>query len=108
MVWFLVAWVVACGEAEPQKMEDCVRVKDATERETCRFEFAQTLIKDKPALEKSLQSIEDVASADLLRLRLAVHHPMASGWLCAGVKTDVARRKCDQVLGRPHLSGGPR
>jgi hypothetical protein len=40
---------------------------------------------------------------DLLLLQLAVYNPTMAPKLCAEVQGDIAKDKCNQVIGRPHL-----
>lgn len=40
---------------------------------------------------------------DLLLLQLAVHNPIVAPTLCGEVQGTVAKNKCTQVIGRPHL-----
>ena len=42
-------------------------------------------------------------TADLLLLDLAVQEPQFAAKLCQKVKSEQAREKCKQVIGRPHL-----
>ena len=104
MIWLLLA----CGR--PPGIEGCTALRDATEREDCRLEEALAMT-DEASLRAAIAAIEPDTSRDLLRLRLAVHDPQNASWLCNEVEGEQAQRKCEQVLGRPHLSmppeGGP-
>ena len=46
----------------------------------------------------------DDTTHDLLLLELAIRSPQHSTLLCKRVKTTAAIEKCQQVIGRPHLS----
>ena len=54
--------------------------------------------------DQQLAQIQNPHERDLLLLSLSVQHPRYSGPLCARIQTDGAKEKCQQVLGRPHLS----
>ena len=102
------------GCSEPKTLADCAGVRDAAEREECRFQMVRPLLPDpndpkpdykalKKGLDAALAAIDDPRSRDLLLLRLAIASPSTAGFLCNKVETDGARQKCQQVLGRPHL-----
>lgn len=100
MIWL---WL-ACGRAPG--IEGCAELRDPTEREDCRLEEALAMT-EVEALRAAIATIEPDTSRDLLRLRLAVHDPQNARWLCQEVEGEQAKRKCEQVLGRPHLSMPP-
>ncbi len=84
---------------------DCASVEDGVQREECLFQEAVLLSGDRASLENYIFQIEDPASQDLLRLRLAVRDPATNQWLCDTVSTRSAQDRCRQVVGRPHLQG---
>lgn len=86
---------------------DCDDIGDPRAREDCRFAKVANALEDPAAFDAALGAITDPDARDLVLLRLAVQHPERAGELCGRVQTDVAREKCQQVLGRPHLRGAP-
>ena len=103
----LMAGLMACASA-PRTFADCNAIADEHTREGCRFTMAQALLDQPQALAEAIASIEQIDSRDLLLLRLAVADPARSGQLCSQVTTAGAIEKCQQVVGRPHLSTSPR
>jgi hypothetical protein len=106
----LLAWVLwlGCGRPEaPAELAACSALADLTAREDCRLKLLEPLFesKDAGAFQRALDALEDPASRDLVRLRLAIRDPNRGGRLCEQVETKPAQRKCRQVLGRPHLRG---
>lgn len=97
----LILWLLACGAAEG----DCA-TREGRDRDACWYEAARTAAPE--ALPAVLDGIDDPVARDLVLLRLAVDHPERANALCAQTKTPTGREKCDKVIGRPHLSGGPR
>ena len=53
-------------------------------------------------LEETLAT-HPVDTQDLLLLTLAIRNPSAAGQFCKQVRSDMAKEKCQQVIGRPHL-----
>jgi len=100
----VIWWWLAC--ARSPGIEGCAELRDPTEVEDCRLEEALAL-GDAEAVRVAIASIEPALSRDLLRLRLAVRDPAQARSFCEEVEGDEARRKCEQVLGRPHLSVPP-
>lgn len=87
----------------------CSDVRDAVARENCQFERVSALFEARdPGWETALASIEQPASRDLVRLRLAILDPQRGPALCADVETADAQARCQQVVGRPHLASPPR
>ena len=56
-----------------------------------------------PALLKTTLATQPVETNDLLLLTLAIRNPASAGQFCKQVRTDAAKEKCKQVIGRPHL-----
>jgi hypothetical protein len=102
----LLWWWLWCGRPpETPDLAACSAMADMTAREDCRLKAIEPLFhsKDQAAFERAVASLEDPASRDLVRLRLAIDDPAHGGKLCEQVETKAAQRKCRQVLGRPHL-----
>ena len=95
--------VFGCTPA-PEVLVDCDTIADPTQRENCRFEMVQPLMDDPDALIAALDQVVDPASRDLLLLRLATSNPKLNSTLCREAATAGAQERCQQVLGRPHLS----
>lgn len=95
--------LLAC-QAEPCTVAECARLGTPAEAEDCRFRLVQPLVGDDAALDAALADIPDPGSRDLLLLRLAIADPPRAGRLCKRVETEGAIARCQQVLGRPHLS----
>lgn len=102
----LILWL-AC--ARPPGFEGCAGIRDGTEREECRFTEAKKLAApgDFAGLEKALGTVEDPLARDLLVVRLVVDDPSRAGALCKLVTSEAGLQRCQQILGRPHLRGGP-
>lgn len=96
------------GAPAPETVAACAALAGATEREECRYRLVEPLLADPAALQAALKDIAEPESRDLLLLRLATRHPDKASLLCRQVTTAAAREKCQQVLGRPHLSTRPR
>ena len=58
---------------------------------------------DEAAMEAALQRIDDPLERELALVRLAILSPHEAPTLCGRVTQSVARQKCQQILGRPHL-----
>ena len=89
--------LLACSE--PQSFEDCSTVADAVDRSDCQYRFASEAGDPKPLLDGMTSDLE----RDVLIVRLAEADPARAGALCNEVRTDSGRRRCESVLGRPHL-----
>lgn len=96
----LILLLLACGGADG----DC-GTREGRARDACWYEAAR--VAEPAALPAVLERIEDPVARDLVLLRLAVDHPERANALCAQTRTPTGREKCDRVIGRPHLSGGP-
>lgn len=106
MTALLLAAALGCAGA-PATFADCAAVRDATAREDCRFQMALGLLDQPQALQAALDSVAEPESRDLLLLRLAVAEPTRAAALCHQAATPGAQEKCQQVIGRPHLSTSP-
>jgi hypothetical protein len=95
----------ACGGGEPTTLTDCASLASMPAREDCRLRMLEPVFAsgDAAAFDRALAELEDAASRDLVRLRLAVADPSRADVLCEQAETEGARAKCQQVLGRPHL-----
>jgi hypothetical protein len=97
-----------CAQPEPQDIVACATLPTQTAIEDCRYRLAAPHLTDPAALRADLAQIADPISHDLLLQRLSVNHPAQAGALCRQMKTEQGRQKCQQVIGRPHLSTRPR
>jgi hypothetical protein len=101
----MVVLGVGCGSSG----DPCQGERDEVARENCQLERVSALFEaGDPGWEAALASIAKPASRDLVRLRLAILDPQRGPTLCAGVETDDAKARCQQVVGRPHLASPPR
>ena len=66
------------------------------------FEASLTTQQTTP-FEQALTQITDPTTHDLTLVRLAVAYPAQAGSLCSRVTIELAKEKCKQILGRPHL-----
>ena len=62
----------------------------------------ERLAQEPKLLEETL-SKEPLESQDLLLLTLAIRNPTKAGQFCKQVRSEAAKEKCQQVIGRPHL-----
>ena len=62
-----------------------------------------SLMPDWEQFDAKISTLEET-ERDLLLLRLAVQEPRHSTILCKKVKSQNAKEKCKQVIGRPHLT----
>jgi len=103
----LLVVLSACGEPTPTTIGECGRLSDPAAVETCRYEMLLPTVSagrlDTEALDAGLAEVGDDTSRDLVLLRLAIAAPKQAQALCQRVRTDGAKEKCRQVLGRPHL-----
>ena len=95
--------LVGC-QAEPQTLADCDGLSTPTAREECRFAMVAPLAEDRKALDEALSQITDPHSRDLIRYRLAFQDPQKHSGLCREVEEAALHEKCQQIIGRPHLS----
>lgn len=102
----LILWL-AC--ARPPGFEGCARIRDGAQREECRFTEAKKLAAagGLAVLEQALATVEDPLARDLLVVRLVVDDPSRADALCKLVTAEAGLQRCQQILGRPHLRGGP-
>lgn len=101
MVLLIVA--LACGTRAPG-MAGCASLPEGKEREECHFTEAKALVPNPDALDAALAPLDPLAR-DLLLVRLAMDTPDQSAVLCGRVMSPVAKQRCEQILGRPHLRG---
>lgn len=97
--------LLACGR--PPGFEGCGAIRGGEAREECRFVEAKKLAGDPGALGAALDTVEDPLARDLLVVRLVVDDPGRAEALCRLVTSEAATQRCQQILGRPHLRGGP-
>ncbi len=93
----MILLLLAC--TKPTSFEECNALSDAVERSDCHFRFALGA-EDQEAL---LAGMGSDLERDVLIVRLAEHDPRAAGQLCKEARTVSGRKKCESVLGRPHL-----
>lgn len=106
-MWWI--WVtMGCVTPTPETIAECTQLNQPDAVEDCRYRLAEPHLSDPAALQEDLAQIDDPLSHDLLLQRLAVNHPNHAGLLCTKMQTDAGRQKCQQVIGRPHLSTRPR
>lgn len=96
LIWLLAA----CGASG-----DC-DTREGRDRDACWYEQAKAATAE--TLPGVLDGVDDPATRDLLVLRLAVDRPEDAVRLCTLARTPAGRDKCSKVVGRPHMSGGPR
>ncbi len=101
-----LALALSCTDAPPATVAECDRIGDPTAREDCRLELATPLLKDPPAFDAQVESL-DPPTRDLLLVRLAFQQPQHAAWLCQRVETPEGQTRCDRITGRPHLGGTP-
>lgn len=79
------------------------------QRAECHYEVARQAMadRDETAAREAIAAIDGEEHRDMARLRLATDFPRRAGELCRETTTPLAREKCAQVLGRPHLHGKP-
>ena len=53
--------------------------------------------------DQTISQITDVQQKDIILLKLAVKEPKFGPALCQRTRTENAKEKCRQVVGRPHL-----
>ena len=87
------------GCVTPTSFEECAQLGDAVERSDCQYTFATAAEDPKPLVD----SVESDLERDVLIVRLAESDPAHAGLLCRDVRTDSGKRRCESVLGRPHL-----
>ncbi len=105
-MWMILV-ALACSDPPPPASPDgCAAIEEPTAREDCRLERALGLLDDRPAFEAWIATLEPV-SRDLLLIRLAVQQPQRARWLCEHVTTAEGQERCQRIVGRPHLGGGP-
>jgi hypothetical protein len=71
----------------------------------CRFSQVKAAWEqhDEAGTEAALQQISDPLERELALVRLAILSPSEAPQLCKRVTQAVAKQKCQQILGRPHL-----
>lgn len=62
---------------------------------------------DRAGTEAIVAAEGDPIARDMLRVGLATEEPVRGAWLCDAVTTPLAKVKCTNVRGRPHLGGAP-
>ena len=97
---------LACSDPPPATFAECAEVDDPTAREDCRLDKALPLLEDRTTFDARIATLEPV-SRDLLLVRLAFQQPHHAAWLCERVTTAEGLKRCERILGRPHLGGSP-
>lgn len=95
-----LAWFLACA---------CDWRPLPGQRAECHYEVARAAManREEAAARAAIEAIPGDEARDMARLRLATDFPRRAGELCRETTTPLAREKCTQVLGRPHLHGKP-
>ena len=93
----MILLLLACSK--PTSFEECATVRDSIERSDCQLRFASEAEDPQPLLDGMDSDLE----RDVLIVRLAEEDPRQAGRLCEQARTTSGRKKCDSVLGRPHL-----
>ena len=65
-------------------------------------EEMQKLVENPERRQRTLAELP-LEQRDLLLLQLAVYNPTMAPKMCAEVQGNIAKDKCTQVIGRPHL-----
>lgn len=94
--------LLSCTPA-PASFEECARLQSPDERTVCRVEQLAGLASEQDRVLSLADSIQDPLERDMLLVELAVGDPRNQGWICNQVRHDYGAKKCEQVLGRPHL-----
>lgn len=93
----MILLLLAC--LTPGSFEECSQLGDSVARSDCQFGFAKEAEDPQPLLDVLSSDLE----RDVLIVRLAEEDPRQAGRLCQQARTTSGRKKCDSVLGRPHL-----
>jgi hypothetical protein len=99
---------IAAGCSDPPStMPGCATNHGEEDRENCYFRIAQGLVDDQAAMTAAVSTIPDPQSRDLLRLRLAIQDPVRLAWLCEAAEGEEGRKRCRNIVSRPHLRKPP-
>ena len=93
---------------EPASFADCEALVSPDLRTVCRVVQLDDVAWDRELLIRQADSIQDPLERDMLLVELAVGDPRNQGWICKQVRHDYGAKKCEQVLGRPHLATPPK
>ena len=93
---------------EPASFADCAALVSPDLRTVCRVVQLADVAWDRDLLISQADSIQDPLERDMLLVELAVGDPRNQGWICKQVRHDYGAKKCEQVLGRPHLATPPK
>lgn len=102
----LLLWL-ACTP-KPASFAECGALESPDQRTVCRLEQIAPVASDREAVLAQADSIDDALERDMLLVELAVGDPRNQGWICKQVRHDYGAKKCEQVLGRPHLATPPK
>jgi len=103
-LWVSAASGVACDKSSESAMVACGQESPIEAQEECRFQVALRLGPNRDVMRAALRDISDDISRDLVRIRLAVHDPIAHGWLCADTVVPEIQQQCTIIIYRPHLT----
>jgi len=92
-----------CDRSVETDMTACGSQGTPEAREECRFQVALGLGHDREAQGMAVMEVPEGVSRDLVRLRLALHDPIAYGRLCNDVTVREIQERCRMVNIRPHL-----
>lgn len=93
---------------EPVSFAECAALVSPDLRTVCRVGQLADVARDRELLIQQADSIQDSLERDMLLVELAVGDPRNQGWICKQVRHDYGAKKCEQVLGRPHLATPPK
>lgn len=99
--------LLSCTPA-PASFAECAALESPDQRTVCRLGQLAEVASDKEKVLTLADSIQDPLERDMLLVELAVGDPRNQGWICKQVQHDYGAKKCEQVLGRPHLATPPK
>lgn len=100
--------LLAACTPEPASFADCAALASPDQRTVCRLTQLEGVASDRDVVLSQADTIQDPLERDMLLVELAVGDPRNQGWICKQVRHDYGAKKCEQVLGRPHLATPPK
>ena len=101
-------WLLLGCTPAPASFAECADLASPDLRTVCRVEQLAEVALDKEQVLRQADTIQDPLERDMLLVELAVGDPRNQGWICKQVRHDYGAKKCEQVLGRPHLATPPK
>lgn len=92
----------------PTSFAECAVLESPDLRTVCRVGQLADVASEREEVLLQADSILDPLERDMLLVELAVGDPRNQGWICKQVRHDYGAKKCEQVLGRPHLATPPK